>query len=431
MYKKLHYRLTLLFTGIAGAILITMSISYLYMSEKELQQNRALAFSSQVASLLSSLEQQASLTWEWLSKTAVSQNFILSIYDNGSPISYNRIVLSDQEITLADEAMEYAQKNFASLSNGSHYSAAHQEFSWISNDNKGYDASFFNMRKNSGTLTGLILSSRDVLDQQIHAQRYRFLFFNIAGILALLLFSWHYTGKLLKPIIESRRKQAAFVASASHELRTPIAVICSAVSASKSANEVQKDHFLHIIAEESLRLSTLADDLLLLNRADTERFELELAPVELDTLLLNTYEAFEPLARQHHISLQISLPEEPLPRCSCDSRRIQQALSILISNSFSYGTPGGYTKLTLSYDKSMFWIMVEDNGIGIEEKDKPFIFERFYRADKSRSAKEHFGLGLCIAQEIITAHGGKIAVTDTPGGGARFFILLRHPAAKS
>ena len=87
--------------------------------------------------------------------------------------------------------------------------------------------------------------------------------------------------------------------------------------------------------------------------------------------------------------------------------------------------------MTLSYDKSMFWIMVEDNGIGIEEKDKPFIFERFYRADKSRSAKEHFGLGLCIAQEIITAHGGKIAVTDTPGGGARFFILLRHPAAKS
>ena len=175
----------------------------------------------------------------------------------------------------------------------------------------------------------------------------------------------------------------------------------------------------------------MADDLLLLNHADTERFELELEPVELDTLLLNTYEAFEPLARQHHISLQISLPEEPLPRCSCDSRRIQQALSILISNSFSYGTPGGYTKLTLSYDKSMFWIMVEDNGIGIEEKDKPFIFERFYRADKSRSAKEHFGLGLCIAQEIITAHGGKIAVTDTPGGGARFFILLRHPAAKS
>ena len=98
------------------------------MSEKELQQNRALAFSSQVASLLSSLEQQASLTWEWLSKTAVSQNFILSIYDNGSPISYNRIVLSDQEITLADEAMEYAQKNFATLSNNSHYSAAHQEF---------------------------------------------------------------------------------------------------------------------------------------------------------------------------------------------------------------------------------------------------------------------------------------------------------------
>lgn len=428
MYKKLHRRLTLLFTGIAGAILLAMSVSYLFMSEKELRQNASLAFSSQASSLLSSMNQQSSLTWEWLSKTAATQKFILIIYDNGIPLSYNRVALSEQENALADEAMAYAKETFPALSDGSHYTAAHQEFTWVSSKKELYDASMFQIRKNSGTLTGIILSSRAALNQQIKAQRRRFLFLNIAGVFALFLFSWRYTGKLLKPIIESRRKQAAFVASASHELRTPISVICSAVSASKSANEVQKEHFLHIIAEETLRLSSLTDDLLLLNRADTERFELDIKPAELDTLLLNTYEAFEPMAKQQNISLKITLPEETLPRCSCDSRRIQQVLSILISNAFNYGKPKGYVKLSLSYDKSMFWIMVEDNGIGIDEKDKPFIFDRFYRADKSRSAKEHFGLGLCIAQEIITAHGGKIVVTDTPGGGTRFFVLLRHPA---
>ena len=307
MYKKLHRRLTLLFTGIAGAILLAMSVSYLFMSEKELRQNASLAFSSQASSLLSSMNQQSSLTWEWLSKTAATQKFILSIYDNGIPLSYNRVALSEQENALADEAMAYAKEAFPALSDGSHYTAAHQEFTWVSSKKELYDASMFQIRKNSGTLTGIILSSRAALNQQIKAQRRRFLFLNIAGVFALFLFSWRYTGKLLNPIIESRRKQAAFVASASHELRTPISVICSAVSASKSANEVQKEHFLHIIAEETLRLSSLTDDLLLLNRADTERFELDIKPAELDTLLLNTYEAFEPMAKQQNISLKITL----------------------------------------------------------------------------------------------------------------------------
>ena len=431
MYKKLHWHLTLLFTGIAGAILISMSVSYLYMSEKELQQNTFLTFTSQVTSLLSSLEQQTSLTWEWLSKASANQNLTLVLYDNDTPISYNRVVLSAEELALADEALVYGQKNYPTLDSGSSYSASHQEFTWTSVNGDTFFAGIFNIRKNSGILSGTILSSRQPMLHQIKRQRYRFLFLNIACIFILLLFSYYYTGKLLKPIIESRKKQTAFVASASHELRTPIAVICSAVSASKAANEVQKDHFLHIIEEESLRLSTLTDDLLLLNRADTERFELELKPVELDTLLLDTCETFEPMAKQYGMTLKTVLPEESLPCCTCDKKRIQQMLSVLISNAFSYGKPGGYVKLSLSFDKSMFWIMVEDNGIGIDDKDKPFIFDRFYRADKSRSGKEHFGLGLCIAQEIAVAHGGKIIVTDTPGGGARFFVLLRHPAAKS
>lgn len=68
--------------------------------------------------------------------------------------------------------------------------------------------------------------------------------------------------------------------------------------------------------------------------------------------------------------------------------------------------------------------MVEDDGVGIADQDKPFIFDRFYRSDKSRSAKNHFGLGLSIAKEITEEHGGKIMVADTPGGGARFFVLL-------
>ena len=208
MYKKLHRRLTLLFTGITGILLIAMSVSYLYMSEKDLRQNTFLTFSSQVTSLLASLEQQASLTWEWISKTSANQSLILALYDNDMPIAYNRIVLSEQEIALADEALSYGRQNYPTLGSGSSYSASHQEFTWTSGSGAPCFVSMFNIRKSSGILSGAILSSRLPLLRQIRAQRLRFLFLNIAGIVILLLFSWYYTGKLLKPIMESRKKQA-------------------------------------------------------------------------------------------------------------------------------------------------------------------------------------------------------------------------------
>lgn len=424
MYKKLHWHLTFLFTGIAGAILIIMSISYLYMSEKELSENNFLTFSSKVSSLITSLEQQNTLSWEWIAKTSSDQDFLLAIYDNELPISYNSIVLSEQENALANEAFVYARTRYPKLENGSDYLVVHQDFSWTSQNGGKYHASILNIRKNHGVLAGIILSSTAPFLEQIYRQRLRFLALIITGILALLLFSWIFTGKLLKPIIESRQKQTAFVAAASHELRTPIAVICSAISAARSAKEQEPDHFLEIIEEESLRISTLADDLLLLNRSDTGKLLLDRQPTELDTLLLDTYESFLPLAREHKLALTVHLPDNSIPCCNCDAERIRQTLGILITNAFNYSSANGYVKLSLSYSKSVFWIMVEDNGTGISDEDKKHIFDRFYRADKSRSDKNHFGLGLSIAKEIMDAHGGKILTADTPGGGTRFFILL-------
>ena len=426
MYKKLHRRLTLFFTGIAGLILIAMSICCLYLSEKELEENHFLTFCSNINALVSTLEQQNTLTWEWLQKTSASQNYILAFYDNDVPLSYNRTALSDEESALAGEAIAYAKRTFGLPQNGSDYHAAHLEFSYDSNGDDPYFTSVISIRKNSASLTGVILLSKLSYQRQILLQRVRFLMLNIIGICVLLLFSYHYTGKLLAPVIEARKKQSAFIAAASHELRTPVAVISSSISAAEAATQMQKEHFYDVAKEESLRLSTLVDDLLLLTRADTGRFSLNLSPTELDTLLLNTYEAFFALAGEHGISLKIVLPDDPLPRLNCDGERIGQVLTILISNALSYGKQDGYVKLSLSYKNRLFCLTVEDNGIGISDQDKPFIFERFYRADSSRSQKDHFGLGLCIAKEIVDAHGGTITVTDTPGGGARFFILLKE-----
>ena len=170
-------------------------------------------------------------------------------------------------------------------------------------------------------------------------------------------------------------------------------------------------------------MSRLIDELLLLSRSS------ELPPskyqgAELDTLLLNSYEAFGPLASQKGVRLEIELPEMPLSPCQCDSQRITQLLEILLSNAISYNKQGGFVTLSLSEDPAHFKILIQDNGIGIPPKAKPHVFERFYRADSSHTHREHFGLGLCIAKEIVNSHHGSICLSDTPGGGTTVTVLL-------
>ncbi len=171
-------------------------------------------------------------------------------------------------------------------------------------------------------------------------------------------------------------------------------------------------------------MSSLIDDMLLLSGMEAHTWSVEMRSAELDTLLLETFEAFEPVAAEKSIRLSIKLPETALPPCACDPGRIRQVLSILLHNAVSYTPEQGHICLSLAYDGKFYRICVADNGIGISDYEKPRIFDRFYRADRSRNQKGHFGLGLSIASEIIKAHQGKILVGDTPGGGSTFTIVL-------
>ena len=171
-------------------------------------------------------------------------------------------------------------------------------------------------------------------------------------------------------------------------------------------------------------MSKLIDDMLLLTTADTGGWSIKAAPVEPDTLLLNLYEAFLPVAAEKNISLSITLPEEAVPTITGDKERITQVLSILLHNALSYTPQKGSVRLILACHGKNICFSVEDNGPGIPDAEKEQIFERFYRSDRSRSKKGHFGLGLCIAAEIVHAHHGRILIKDTPGGGSTFMVLL-------
>lgn len=241
----------------------------------------------------------------------------------------------------------------------------------------------------------------------------------------LLAFSWFFVKKLLRPVEESRQKQVQFVAAASHELRSPLAVILSNLSALEKAGPGDRPRFQKNIRAEGLRMTRLVDDLLALASADSHSWTILKEPVELDTLALELYEKYSRPAREKGLKLTITLPEEGVPPTCCDGGRVEQAVSALISNALSYTPEGGRVDIILTQlhgGRMMF--TVQDNGPGIPDREKPLIFRRFYRSDPARRDREHFGLGLCVAQEIAQLHRGRLWVEDNPGGGSRFKLVI-------
>ena len=144
----------------------------------------------------------------------------------------------------------------------------------------------------------------------------------------------------------------------------------------------------------------------------------------MDTLLINLYEKFEIICQKKSIDLQIRMPEECFPPLFSDEDRLSQIISIFLDNAISYSPEQSSILLEASIKKSNLAVSIIDHGIGISKEDKKHIFDRFYRCDKSRTKKGHYGLGLSVANELVSLLDGKIYLNDTPGGGCTFTIAI-------
>ena len=258
MYKKVHLRLTILSTGITVAIMIIMSFGYLYVSEKNLYQNQYNSFKNDINTISTNLETQSIITMEWLSKMETQNNYIFFVLDNGTPFLYNQLsnFYDVSQEKLMQESMNIYQQMFLidhtenSVSYSS-YISHHVQFQFKSKiTNENYFCGVIEIEKSKSILQVIILSPLHLLKKQISNQRIRFFAIDGAAIFLLTLFSWIFTGKLLKPIIENQKKQIQFVASASHELRTPLAVILSSAECCKNASIEEQAGFIKNICQE-------------------------------------------------------------------------------------------------------------------------------------------------------------------------------------
>jgi heavy metal sensor kinase len=238
--------------------------------------------------------------------------------------------------------------------------------------------------------------------------------------------------ELLERLEKSFEQQRRFVADASHELRTPVAILQGETEVTLSRPDRTSEEYretLGILRDESQRLARIVEDLFTLTRADAGQYALQLREVYLDELVSDVLRHTRSLAISKEIALTSHIePELPL---KVDGDLLRRMLLNLLDNAIKYMKPGGKLNVECRREGTEYVICVTDTGIGIPAELQPRIFERFFRADKARSRREGetsgAGLGLSIARWIAEAHHGRLELTRSDSSGTTFTTYLPAP----
>jgi two-component system phosphate regulon sensor histidine kinase PhoR len=230
---------------------------------------------------------------------------------------------------------------------------------------------------------------------------------------------------------QTERLRRELTANVSHELRTPLTSIkgfAETLLDGAMRDETTCQRFLGIIDGETDRLVKLVDDLLDLSLLESKRVALELQPVDVGVLVAHTVDKLRPLAQTQRLSLHQTAPPGIL--ISADADRLAQVLTNLVDNALKYTPEGGQVDVQVAAINGEVEVQVNDSGRGIGAEDLPHVFERFYRADRSRTrGSGGTGLGLAITKHIVEAHGGRISVSSRPNEGTTFKVTLPRAAA--
>ncbi|WP_341279816.1 HAMP domain-containing sensor histidine kinase [Paenibacillus sp. FSL H8-0537] len=236
---------------------------------------------------------------------------------------------------------------------------------------------------------------------------------------------------MAKEIEQMDELRGQFVSSVSHEIQSPLTSIAGfsrMLMLDAVEDPEQKQRYLNIIYTESQRLSRLSDNLLKLAELDSAVPAFDPVTYDLDEQLRQVILVCEPQWTEKSIEMILELPHVKI---NADEDGLSQVWINVIGNAIKFAPEGGYIRIEMSLDTDSIKVSVSDNGSGFPDEDGFRLFERFYKADKSRSKKlGGSGLGLSIAQKIVNLHQGVIRITNRVEGGARVDVTLPSMATK-
>jgi two-component system sensor histidine kinase ResE len=238
--------------------------------------------------------------------------------------------------------------------------------------------------------------------------------------------------------VKMEKMRRDFVANVSHEIRTPLSMMqgySEALLDGMATSPEESEELIQVIHDESLRMGRLVKDLLDLARMDAGHTDMNMKEVELGELLERIYRKFMVRSKELGIQLQFECKQQMISLQQADEDRLEQVFTNLLDNAFRHTPAGKSVKISaelVTHLRAPFAkVSVKDQGVGIPTSDLPFIFERFYKADKARVRGESVGtgLGLAIVKNIVDAHQGTIHVNSVLGEGTEF--ILQFPVESS
>jgi signal transduction histidine kinase len=222
------------------------------------------------------------------------------------------------------------------------------------------------------------------------------------------------------------RAKTAFVSDLSHELRTPLTTIQSAVDLLERARDRLDPlelRALELADQELKRIRGMVEELMTLAQMDSWKYQLEVGPANMSTVVQTAIESVE--AKAQRFGIKIYFDEAGEHRCICDVQKLYQVFLNLLDNAIKYSDSGARVDVEIEEDDSTLTVRIRDTGVGIPKEDLNQLFERFYRVDKDRSrATGGSGLGLAISRQIVEMHGGSIAVESEVDVGSVFEVRL-------
>jgi heavy metal sensor kinase len=263
--------------------------------------------------------------------------------------------------------------------------------------------------------------TRNITDKNLHSR------LDIGGAHEELRVLADSFNELLSRLDQSFETMRRFVADASHELRTPLAVIRGEadVALDHDRNSAEYKESLAIIQDEARRLTRLIDDLLNLARADAGHVNLRVEEFYLNDLLAECCRSVQGAATAKSIDVTCQSPGDVAYRG--DPELLRRLVLNLLDNAIRYTPPGGKVSASLEAANGNLRLQVADTGVGIPPEAAPHIFERFYRGDQARSRQNGgFGLGLSIVKWIAESHRGTVELSNHPGAGTTFTVLLHR-----
>lgn len=426
MIKKLQKRLTLLFICSVMSIFTVVFCLFIHESIQSKKENEMYFFTRMITYLVFQLENTDDAAGD-LTLTGQTYDFTLLLKNNQNafiPVNTNHSNTDTNTlITLFEQEMN---KTSTDLLDNTHSSQS-GIFSFSAPDRHSYygiQATVITKNMDTLELYAIKESTSSFTFLKEHLSFYLIVWLLV--FIAILFLVRFLINKAIKPTEQTLQSQKEFIASASHELKAPLAVILASAECIGNDTTLSPESKQHteVIDSECLRMSKLVQDLLLLSSVDANTWTLNNTNIDVDTLLINTYEKYEPICRKKGIQFKLNTSDELYPTLNADIDRLNQILSIFIDNAINYSLPKSEISLDATIFKNMLVFSIKDHGTGIADKDKPFIFDRFFCADKSRTQKEHYGLGLSIAKELVEMHKGKIELSDTLGGGCTFKIFF-------